>query len=235
MKKVLVDSRIPKKCADTLYGLGFELIPLPAFSALPAPVATHPDMLLFIAEKNIICHKDYLSANPDIFEKISAEGYDIITTDEEISNEYPSDILLNALHISDTVYCKQNSISHFIKDFVARKNLNICNVKQGYSKCSVCVVDDDSAITSDPSLCRAMVASGIDVLLISSGNITLSGYDTGFIGGCSGQNGDTVYFSGNILLHPDGEKIVDFCAKHKKTAVSLSEEPLLDIGSIFFI
>lgn len=235
MKKVIVDSRLPQKCADTLCKLGFELIPLPPLSALPAPVSAHPDMLIFIADRDIICHKNYLGANPDIFERISAQGYTIIPTDEEISSHYPSDILFNALYISDTIYCKQNSISRFIKDFAARKNLGICDVKQGYSKCSVCVVGKDAAITSDPSLHRAMTVLGLDVLLISSGNINLSGYDTGFIGGCSGQIGDTVYFSGNILLHPDGEKIVDFCAKHGKRAVSLSDEPLTDIGSIFFI
>ena len=235
MKKVIVDSRIPKKCADTLCKMGFELILLPPFSALPAPVSAHPDMLLFVAHRDIICHMDYLEANSDIFEKISAEGYDIIPTDEEISNKYPSDILFNALHISDTVYCKRDFISRFIKDFAARKNFNVRDVKQGYSKCSVCVVSEGAAITSDPSLHRAMSASGLDVLLISSGNITLSGYDTGFIGGCSGQNGDGVYFSGNILLHPDGEKIIDFCAKHEKRTISLSDEPLVDIGSLFFI
>lgn len=235
MKKVIVDSRIPKKCSDKLCDMGFELILLPPFSALPTPVSAHPDMLLFIADRDIICHRNYLDSNPDIFERIRAEGYNITSSDEKISNEYPHDILFNALQISDTIFCKQNSISHLIMNLACRKNLKISDVKQGYSKCSVCVVGENAAITSDPSLYRAMKSSGIDVLFISSGNITLSGYDTGFIGGCSGQYGKCVYFSGNILLHPDGRKIVDFCAKHAKTSVSLSNEPLTDIGSIFFI
>ena len=46
---------------------------------------------------------------------------------------------------------------------------------------------------------------------------------------------DKVLFCGNIDLHPDVENIKAFCQKHKKTAVSLSDGELYDVGSIFFV
>jgi hypothetical protein len=99
----------------------------------------------------------------------------------------------------------------------------------------VCKVGERAAITSDTSLYKAMIADGYDALLISAGHIGITEYDTGFIGGCSGFDGERVYFSGNISLHPDAQAIKDFCAKHGMCAVSLSDEPLFDVGSLFFI
>lgn len=235
MKKVVVDSRIKKSSADTLSTLGYELIKLPPFPALQAPVSAHPDMLIFIFEKNIVCHKDYLAIAKNELEEISALGYTLMVSDEPISSKYPHDILFNALRLGKNIYARLDHISKFISEIAQEEGYALKNVKQGYAKCSVCPVGNNAAITADASLAKAMCADGTDVLLISQKNIRLDGYDTGFIGGCSGSDAENIYFSGNILLHPDGKLIADFCEKHQKKAVSLSDEPLYDVGSLFFL
>ena len=235
MKKAVVDSRIPRPCAEQLRKLGYGLIAMPEFPSLQSPVSAHPDMLLFFADREVLCHKDYLAIAETQIGEIAKCGYDVIVTDENIAPQYPRDVLLNALRIDNKIYCRADSASALILDFARERGYSVRNVKQGYAKCSVCTVGDRATITSDPALCRAMREDGIDVLSISAGSVALIGYDTGFIGGCSGEDGDKIYFSGNISLHPDGERIVEFCEKHKKTAVSLSDEPFTDVGTIFFI
>ena len=235
MKMAVVDSRIPRPCAERLRKLGYGLIAMPEFPSLQAPVSAHPDMLLFFADREVLCHKDYLAIAETQIGEIAKCGYDVIVTDENIAPQYPRDVLLNALRIDNKIYCRADSASALILDFARERGYTVRNVKQGYAKCSVCTVGDRAAITSDPALCRAMREDGIDVLSISAGSVALIGYDTGFIGGCSGEDGEKIYFSGNISLHPDGERIVEFCEKHKKTAVSLSDEPFTDVGTIFFI
>ena len=91
-------------------------------------------------------------------------------------------------------------------------------------------------ITADPSIYSAALNAGLDALFINNpdGAIRLDGYSCGFIGGASGVCKNTVYFSGDISLHPNGKAIRDFCQKHKKAVLSLSKEPLCDIGSILF-
>lgn len=235
MKKVVVDSRINKSSKKALYNLGYELIPLPPFPSLQEPVSAHPDMLMFIFGKNVICHKDYLPIAHKEIGEIAALGYDLLLSDEPVSSIYPHDILFNALSLKKNIYARLDSVSNFILELGKSEGYSFKNVNQGYAKCSVCPVGEDAAITSDPSLCKAMREDGIDVLLISQKNIRLDGYDTGFIGGCSGSDLENIYFSGNILLHPDGKLISDFCEKHQKKAVSLSDEPLYDVGSLFFL
>ena len=235
MKKVIIDSRTPKKITDSLTKLGFVTIALPCFPSLPTPVSAHPDMLIFFADDKIFCHNDYYTIAKDELHEISRSGYEIILSDEYVSNKYPHDILFNSVILDGNIYGKSKYISRMIQDFAADNNMNIIDVNQGYTKCSVCKISERAIITSDPSIHRTATANQIDTLFISSGGVTLSGYDCGFIGGCSGICEDKIYFSGNILLHPDGKKISDFCEKHNKTPISLSDDILFDIGSMFFI
>ena len=55
--------------------------------------------------------------------------------------------------------------------------------RQGYSRCSVCVVSDNAIITADEGICRSAEAHGVDVLKIRPGYIDPPGFDYGFIGG----------------------------------------------------
>ena len=235
MKKVIIDKRAPEAVKASLIDMGYSLIQMPPHPALPAPVSTHPDMLLFIAGRQVFCHADYNEIAKAEFEEIADAGYEIVTTTEAIGANYPTDVLFNALHLGEHIYGKADSISELIKEYARTSNIALHSVKQGYAKCSVCKVGERAAVTPDTSLYKAMRTDGYDVLLISAGHIGITEYDTGFIGGCSGCDGERVYFSGNISLHPDGAAITEFCERHGIRAVSLSNEPLFDVGSLFFI
>ncbi len=235
MKHVIIDCRLPRSVKNSLCDKGFTLIEMPEWERLQTPVSAHPDMLMFIAGDKIITHTDYFNAAKRQFETISCCGYDIVLSDEPVSEKYPNDILFNSVEIGELIFGKESNASRHIINYAMRSGKRFINVKQGYSKCSVAKVSDNAAITADTSLYKKMTERGIDVLLISQGNITLKGYDCGFIGGCSGRFDDKIYFSGNIELHPDYDRIKDFCRNHGKIAVSLSTEPLFDGGSLFFI
>ena len=80
------------------------------------------------------------------------------------------------------IFGKESNASRYIINYAKQSGKRFVNVNQGYSKCSVAKVSEKAAITADSSLYKAMTEQGIDVLLISQGNITLKGYDCGFIG-----------------------------------------------------
>ena len=104
-------------------------------------------------------------------------------------------------------------------------------VNQGYARCSVAMLSDNCAVTSDPTLAAALSDHGVRVLKIRPGYISLPGYDAGFIGGAGGRLDDGTYcFFGDIFSHPDGERIVAFADENKIKTVSLSGEPLSDHG-----
>ena len=245
MRFVIADVRIDKKCEKGLLERGFELIKLPSFNLLQEPVSAHPDMLLFIGKGRVVCHKDYFAACESEMLKISKLlGAEMILTDEAIDREYPRDVLFNAAPVGDMLICRRDALSKEIAELYGEEKIinvklygeeKIINVKQGYAKCSICVVGDRAIITSDRSIATKAKEKGIDVLAVSPDGVRLDGYDCGFIGGASGADDKNVYFCGNIDLHPDGEKIKAFCEKQGKTAVSLSDQPLYDYGTLMII
>ena len=147
---------------------------------------------------------------------------------------YPENVLLNFLYLNNTLYGKLSAIDDNLLVYCKQNNIKIVNVNQGYARCSVLVVSDKAVITSDLSLKKALKENGIDVLIISSGNIVLDGFDYGFIGGASGRVDDnTILFFGNIKNHPDYKHIKEFCLKHNsKIAILCENMPLTDIGGI---
>ena len=231
----IIDERMPLAYQADLEKRGFDIISLPPFPRLPAPVASHPDMLIFLSHGKLITHKEYYSIAKDKLDAIAEHTQsELILSSENISDKYPHDILFNAAKVGSHVFGRTNYISRHISDICAQNRLNLVDVKQGYSKCSTCVVDINAIITYDDSILNAAQKQDIQVLKISPGHIRLDGYDTGFIGGASGLCGDTVYFCGNIDFHPDAQKIRGFCAERGKNVISLSEHELIDVGTIFF-
>lgn len=232
---VLASSALSHECASSLRDLGFEPIIMPEYARLQRGVSSHPDMLAFIYGNKYICTKEYYSIAREIFEKINSLGYSPILTDEIPSEKYPNDILFNALALGDKLFCLEKGISRELIRFAKQNELQIINTNQGYTKCSVCKISDDAIITADKGISELAKSIGIDVLTVSEGHTRLDGYGYGFIGGASGVYEDTVYFCGDISKHPDGKQIVAFCEKHKKVCVSLSNEELFDVGTLFFL
>ena len=117
----------------------------------------------------------------------------------------------------------------------AAKNMDmeLIDVRQGYTKCSVVIVDEHSIITYDEGIVRACSKyPDLNVLKVSPGFVKLDGYDTGFIGGTSGRVGDEIIFHGDLFVHPDFQRIVSFIEKRGLTCRWFSDFKLTDIGSI---
>jgi hypothetical protein len=231
---VLTDERISPECEDALLKWGFETVKLPAYRGLQSPVSAHPDMLLFVGKRKLVCHEKYYTvAKNEIDRAVSVGGLELALTDEAWSDEYPRDVIFNAAPVGEMLICNEKSVSPAVLGLYGKEN--IINVKQGYSKCAMVTVSDSGIITADPSIVSAAQKNGIDVLKISCQGTKLDGYDTGFIGGASGDDGEHIFFTGDLDSHPDAEKIRDFCRKHGREAVSLGNSALYDYGTLIFI
>ncbi len=206
--------------------MGLNVIALPAYERLDAPVAKHADMLLFPTKDGLLLPREYYEANKALF-----EGVKVICSGEPFSKEYPSDVRLNALDMDKGIICRKDSVSEHIRSM----GKPIINVAQGYARCTVCKVDGNAIITADPSIAIAAKDNGIEVLQVCGGEICLPGYSYGFIGGCSVRIGDKMYFTGDITAHPDYDSIEAFLGAHGVTPVSLSKDILTDYGGFVLV
>ena len=232
----LTNHTFPHAAEEALTRFGHRVLRLPPHPNLPEPVASHPDMLLFFAPDAILCTKSYYGIATRELEEIAATyGAPILYIEEEYGNAYPHDVLLNALPIGKHLFCNTKAVAMELLNV----GLEPKHVNQGYTKCSALPLGNDALITSDTSIAECAKNCGIDVLQICEGHVSISGYDYGFIGGCASfaprGRMNTVFFCGDVLGHPDAEKINKFCQRHGYCTVSCGEFPLCDVGTIFMI
>lgn len=194
------------------------------YDNINSPTGDHPDLYM--------CKLGFLPTAPVFHGDI-----------KKLNNKYPEDAIYNAA-------CTDRFFIHNLKITFPSllSKLGIKNathtsppkdpeivpvmVKQGYSKCNVCIVDEYSIITEDVGIAKACEKAGLNILLISRGHVRLSEFEYGFMGGATGHLGDRILFNGNLLNHPDCEEIISFIKTRNLDIVYFEEYPLTDIGSI---
>lgn len=245
LKTCIVDGRITDELEKSLLDRDIRVIKTPKCKDVYDAISYHPDIQFFncgngkiIVAPNL--YESYIEILNDFYS--SEEGYeienikiDLIKGDKPLSKKYPDDIAYNVCIVGKYALHNFEYTDKEVLKYLDENEFERINIKQGYSKCSICVVDDKSIITADKGILDSIEKSGadIDYLLIEQGNIDLFDMNFGFIGGCTGILSDSeVGFLGKVENHPDFEKIKEFLNKYGKRYVSLSKEKLIDLGSI---
>ena len=211
-----------------------EVLFLPPDTSIDDPVSSHPDMILCAVGKQMIVSEGYYKEHQELFEYLALRTeFSASPSCAPRGKKYPFDIAFNVLTTPRHIFSLTEHTAPEIIAEAERSELISVRVKQGYAACSS-LIAGACIISADPSILKAASEHGYDTLAISEGNILLDGYAHGFIGGASGVCGNSVYFLGNIMRHPDGEKIRGKLASHGFDIVSLSDYPLTDFGGIKF-
>lgn len=174
-----------------------QAIPLKPYSRLDAPVASHADMLFCVLDDVVFCYEDYVKENR-LVETIEKEGYKVIFISNKCEKQYPYDISLNVLVMGKTLYCNEKYTAMEILNYAKSRGYTIIDVKQGYSACSTLVVDENTAITSDFGIAKAVKSSHKKAIIVNCDDVVLTGYDHGFIGGSTAKINDKIYVFGEI-------------------------------------
>lgn len=218
---IIIDKRYLKIAQE--HFTGEKIIPSFCSDKIQEPVGAHPDMSLTQIIDVFVC-------SPDSFQYYKGFlGNRVICGKTNLSSHYPYDIAYNVLIYKDFAFCKAENTDAVVKEELAKRNIKIININQGYAKCSAAVCNE-GIITADESIYRTAESCGINVLKITPGHVRLLGYDYGFIGGASGVVNGRLTFFGDIRQHPDYLKICDFCEFDY-----IPDFPLTDIGTIFSI
>jgi hypothetical protein len=119
----------------------------------------------------------------------------------DVGYRYPENIRYNAAQVGRRLIHDIRHTDPAILNIAREHDMKLIQVKQGYTKCNLVVVDDNSVITSDRGLAAAMEKHGIEVLLITQGHVGLPGLTCGFLGGASGKADYEIIFNGNLSAH----------------------------------
>ncbi len=230
MKHRLLIGKKYKEEISELIELGFEIITIPECSFLDNEINNHADILSFKIRNNIIVESNITG---ELKRKIS--DYNIISCNN-IKSPYPNDVKLNAAVLGNKLICNRKYVSNEIVSLANSLGYEIIHSNQGYTKCNLCILDENAVITEDIGLSYLLKNSQIDVLQIKSGYIQLSQSHHGFIGGAACMISDTqMYFSGDISSHPDYKAIKNFLNKYNINPVFNKDRFLRDFGGFILL
>lgn len=228
---VLVAGNADQEIINSLDSLGLEVIPTIRCQEVYDSIAYHPDIVI-----HPINHNTLIIA-PNVFdyykERLGKFNLKIIKGESPLTSKYPGNIAYNVGRLSKAAIHNFKYTDPVLKYYLEKEDLELINVKQGYSKCSMAIIGQDKIITADQAIYKKLSHLAYDCLLIQPGHIELEGQDYGFIGGSSGNlSKDLVVFAGSLDLHPDKEKIRKFIKENKKEVKFLSNKALKDLGTI---
>lgn len=227
----IIDGRVDDVTVENLEKLNIKVIKTIKCADVQESISYHPDIVL-----HPIDHKTLIVA-PNVYdyyeESLSNLGIKVIKGETVLKYDYPFDIAYNVGRLKDIAIHNFKYTDEKLKFYLKKKNLNFINVNQGYTKCSLAIIDDISGITSDNYIYKTLSKLGYHMLLIQPGYIKLENEKYGFIGGSTGSlSFDTIIFSGTINHHPDYNKIVKFINERGKNIIYLSKNQITDIGTL---
>lgn len=227
---VIIDKNADKNIFKKLNELELKYYKSTSLDFLYFPVNTHPDMQIHFVDAYtaVVSPSAY-----EYYKETLPEEVHLFKGTKDPGEKYPQDCAYNVVRLGNRIIGNLAYVDETIKSIYTDLNYEFINVRQGYTKCNLCIVDSNSVITEDEGLSKALKEHNIDVLKISPGQIQLSSFDYGFIGGASGYiDENTIGFFGNLALHKNYKDILDFITSKAVNIISLSETYLNDYGSI---
>ena len=222
---IIIDKKLPDEVKNNLKNYG-EIYELETSDIVYDAIAGHPDIFIFQNNnKLIIAPQTPLT----LIDKFKEHNIDFVIGDKTLGLKYPSTTPYNIANISDLFIGNNQYCDSKILEL--SKGKKWVQTKQSYARCNTLVLDSESVISSDHNLENRFK----NTLLINTKDIILEGFEYGFIGGCAGIYKKSVFFTGSLKAHSQGQLIRQFCEERGFSIIELSDGKLIDSGGMFFI
>ena len=210
---------------------GAIVIKPPKMDMLEKSLSHHADLsICIVSEKKAVCPPESCA-----YYKLALGmyGFSVIEGKTNLGKHYPLDSAYNVCIVGNKCFVNTKICDPVLLKTVVDEGKEIIDVPQGYTKCSICPIDENTIITADARICSEAKKRGMECLLISNEGVYLEGYDYGFFGGACGMlSGKVLLINGEISTMKSAEKIQSFLSEKKIEIQSLRKGKVCDIGSI---
>jgi hypothetical protein len=239
VKMIIVDNRIRKIEMEFLNKLDRNILALPSINNVYEEISSHVDIYISKIKDTLIIEK---AMYDNIKEKVLDNDICIVRGNETVKNPYPNDILYNVCVIGNNAIHNFKYTDKKLLEIIDKKGLNKININQGYSNCSIAVIDDNSAIVSDKKIANMLQEYGIDTLYIDEkldiklldkkGNYSKM---SGFIGGAIERMENNVIVFGDLNKIDKENKIRNFITSRNLNVIDFKGFDVIDYGGIIKI
>lgn len=231
VKHLIIGEKYRAVLENALLSRGIEPVWMPDNPFVDPRLSGHCDLSIVHAGGKRLFASEYLR-HTDFTDRLSALGAELEFCGNAKSAEYPHDAGLNFCILSDKLICNRKTANAGIVNKLTIERAGIIQTNQGYTKCSVCVIDAGHIISSDLGICKKCENLGIAVEFVSGAHIKLDGFGSGFIGGAAFKvAADKLAFTGAITDASVKADIEQFLNELGVSADYLTCEQTFDIGS----
>lgn len=241
MKYVILDHRLPYQMKEYLKTQGYFLIEIPYSSQVYDEISSHADIFCCKIDDTVILEPTlyrYISSRYKNSDMISSNR--ILCGSSCVKNPYPKDIAYNCCQIGKYCVHSFKYTDKIVEQVIEEKSKKVIDIKQGYSNCSIAVIDDKSVIVTDKSIENCLEKEGIDVLCLeeklSIQLLTKEGKISkmpGFLGGSMVRIEDTILVMGELSKIDKDGKIQKFILEKGLKIKDFIGLDVIDGGGIF--
>ena len=237
-KYIVIDNKMRKVEKEYLKSLGYRIINIQTSKNVYYEISSHVD---------IFCCKikDKVVLEPSVYKYLKEEKNDlknIICGKNKVGLKYPLDVLYNVCCIGENVIHNFKYTDEKILEIIQKEKLNMIDINQGYSNCSIAVIDDKSVVVTDKKIAEKLIENDIDVLLLEENlDIKLLKNDgkyskmKGFIGGCIARIDNKIVIFGDISKIDRDNKIQKFIQSRNLEIVYFNGLDVIDYGGVLVI
>ena len=232
--QLIIDERMRKKKKKKLRELGYSLIEIKQNNKVYEEISAHVDIFTCkINNKLIIEPKQY-----ELIKSQFVNNNNIEKGKESIEKNYPYDIKYNVCTIGKKALHNFEFTDSKVKEELIEQGYELINTTQGYTNCSIAVIDDNSAIVTDKGLYKILKKHNVDVLYLEyEPNIKLltnTGYSNrkGFIGGAVSRVDNNIIIFGDLTKIDKDEKIRKFILDKGLNIIEFKGLDVIDYGGI---
>lgn len=231
MKYLIIDERMRELEKNTLKNLGYELIELKQSNNVYEEISSHTD--IFMCKIN-----DKLIVEGHIYKQLEDKIINIEKGNSLVSFKYPEDIKYNVCVFGNFAIHNFKYTDTKILEELQKGNYKFINVSQGYSNCSIAVIDDNSIITADTGIYNKLKDENIDILFLED-NLDIKllrnneySNKNGFIGGAVARIDDNIIIFGDLNNIDKNGKIRLFIESKGLNIIDFKGIDIIDYGGI---
>ena len=193
-KKVIIDKRMRKIEKKRIQDMGYEIIEIPTNKNVYTEISSHVDIFVCRVRDEIIVEPT------QNFKDIS----NLVFGEEKVLMQYPQDIKYNVCIIGNFAIHNLKYTDKILKQKLIDNGFELVNTTQGYTNCSIAVIDENSAIVTDKGLNKILQKHGIKTLYLDEKldikllNENEYSEKTGFIGGCISRIKNKIIVFGDL-------------------------------------
>lgn len=234
---LIIDGRMRKIEKEKLKELGYNLIEIKPSKNVYEEISAHVDIFTCkIGNKLIV--------EPSVYAAIKEQlllNFEIDRGQENIQNKYPHDIKYNVAILGKKGIHNFEFTDPKIKKELKENGYELINTTQGYTNCSIAVIDENSAIVTDKGLYKILQKHGIEVLYLQNKPdiklLTHKEYSdkTGFIGGAISKVDDNIIVFGDLNKIDENNQIRNFIESKKLNIIEFKGLDVIDYGGILLL